>query len=202
MKIRVPEPQFRIPKSEAPRKPEFRIAISGMRMAARTVLAIVLVLGVVGCSAQKQSGLSQKAARLPSLTRDEVLQLFRERATPDEIREFEQLRVRTDVESRERALKLVLFRLPESELPKVGILPSRPMRWIVAGAPCGAMASEALSRALEPEHISTVVVGVHLGMCYRDVPREQFFLARRVLLAATNLSTLGVIVVQPKFSLE
>ena len=181
-----------------------------MRKTNSTAFAIASVLCLVGCcsthqspGARQQAGPEQPVARQPGLTRDEVLQLFRERATPDQIREFEELRVKTDYDSRERAINLVLFRLEESELGQIGILQSiRPMHWLVAGSPIGLEVNEAISRTLQPEHISADVVSVNLGILAWAVPREQFFRAQRALLAATNLNALRVIVVKPRFDLE
>ena len=183
-----------------------------VRITISTAVAIASALCLAGCCYRHQSPIashpaapSPTAASQPRLSREEVLRRFRERATPDQISEFEQVQVKTDFDSRERALNLVLFRLHEAELVELGILPSipsRPRHWIVAGSPTGLEVNEAISRALQPEHISAEVVGISHGMRAWDAPREQYFRARRALLADTNLHRLGVIVLKPKFSLE
>jgi len=177
----------------------------------KTALAVASVLWFVGCCghqtprAHQEHAANQTAARQPGLTRNQVLQLFRDRATPDRIREFERLRSKNDPDSQEQALKLVLFQLKDEELRSIGVLPSislRPNHWLICRAPCGAEVNEALARALQPQRITTEVVGVNLLICVFDVPREDFFRARRALLSATNLNALGVVLLEPMFTLE
>jgi hypothetical protein len=135
------------------------------------------------------------------------MRIFRDRATAEQVREFDELRRKPDPDSRDRdrALNLVLFQLTDPELRKINILPcdirSQP-DWVIAGSPMGGSVTEAFSRALEPEHISAEVVAVQDNVRIWVVPREQFFRARRALLAVPNLKALGVQLTEPMVSLD
>src|ERR1035437_6628264 len=55
------------------------------------------------------------------LPREEVLARFRVRASKEELRRLQELRLSRDLESQERALELVLFKLTSSELFRIGV---------------------------------------------------------------------------------
>jgi hypothetical protein len=179
-----------------------------MKINALTSFAIASVIWLLGCggqpgpSAQQKAAPQQRAVPKPQLTRDAVLQRFRERATAEQLREFEQLRTATDTEGRTRALELVLFTLTRDELFKIGIKQAGGFAgWAVADSSGASNIKQAVSRALEPEGISAMA-NCGLGRCNWYVPREQFFRARRALLAATNLNGVDLTVDEPMFSLQ
>jgi hypothetical protein len=105
---------------------------------------------------QQQSPPKQSVPRKPGLTRDEVLQRFRERATPDQLREFEQLQVASDEASGMRSLELVLFTLTRDELFKIGITQDRSSGWAVASCRQTPSVMQVVLKALEPEQISVM----------------------------------------------
>jgi hypothetical protein len=179
-----------------------------MNFVASNFLALANVLLLVGCDSRQtasppqQSAPSPVATRKPELTRDEVLQRFRERATPDQIQEFERLRAASDKTSGERAVELVLFTLTDDELFKIGITRAVGFPgWAVASSVGAPNVKQAVSRAFEAKGISAMVSCSH-GRCSWYVTREQFFSARRALLDVTNMSSNDLAVVEPMFSLQ
>lgn len=182
-----------------------------MNMSASIALAISSVLGFVSCVSQQQPPLPQNQPSIQTsapklgLTREEVLQIFRERATPEQLTEFDQLRTKADSDSKEQVLNLVVLHLKHWELVKIGILPVFDEKvWVIALAPLdwALEVNQAFSRVLEPEHIYLGDVPPYHGMRVWSVPREQFFRARRAILSITNLSALEVRLFEPKFRTE
>ncbi len=167
---------------------------------------VVAVSSLIGCGkqknppAQKQDKLQQGTERKPELTREEIMQRFKARASSDQLREFARLRAVANAENNVRALELVLSNLSSEDLFKIGITQTQDS-WLVAGSNDKPEVMEAISRVLEPAHISAVA-SCDVGMCGWYVPREQFFRARTLLLSNTNLNALGVTVVTPRFSLD
>jgi hypothetical protein len=132
-----------------------------------------------------------------------VLQRFRERASADDVREFEKLRVLSDVHSQTRALEMVLFTLSPEELSTIGITavggPEK-WGWAVAGSRDTGSSTEAVGRALAsvPE---VMVVGSH-GWSGWYVPREHFFRARQAISSVTNLRASDVTIFELRFNLQ
>ncbi len=138
-----------------------------------------------------------------TLSRSEVLERFRSRTTPAEIQEFDRLAAATDSDNESRAMQLVLFKLTDKELFQIGItqngLPDRPV-WGVAVSHGFSDSGRAFERALAGVGVSPSGT-MDLGMVGWYVPREQFFTARRALLAA-GLSTNEIEIVEPRFTLR
>ena len=140
----------------------------------------------------------------PTLTHSEVMEMFRSRATPTEVQEFERLSAAGDSGSETRATELVLFKLTDKELFEIGITevgqPGR-LEWGLAWCRGFSDSGRAFEQALSSVGVSAG--GVYdLGRSGWYVPREQFFVARRALLAATNLHGIDLTITEPKFSLR
>jgi len=138
-----------------------------------------------------------------TLSRSEVIERFRARATPPEIQEFERLTVAADSESETRATELVLFKLRTDELSQIGIYQTESaggISWFLASSTRFADGGRAFEQALARVGVSPGGT-MDLGMVGWTVPREQFFPARRALLSA-GLSTNEITIVEPRFTLR
>jgi hypothetical protein len=149
--------------------------------------------------------------RLP-LSREEVLARFGARASKEELRQLQELRLSRDLESQERALELVLFKLTPSELFRIGVqqqvavmvYPSPgpvPFPWVCAGAHSVDVITEAVDAVLAHARIDQGCIG-RLGQLGWFAPKEQFFRARRALLAAEDPRVRACAVPPPQFSFE
>jgi hypothetical protein len=175
---------------------------------ATTTIAALLLLAGCGqapppAATFQISGPALTNAR-PTLSRTEVLERFRSRATPAEIQEFERLSAASDSDSESRALQLVLFKLTGKELFQIGVTevgqPGR-LDWGLAWCRGFSDSGRAFEQALSSVGVSAGGVYGH-GHAGWYVPREQFFTARRALLAATNLHGIELTIVEPKFCLR
>ncbi len=142
------------------------------------------------------------------LSREEVLARFRARASKAELRQLQELRLARDLESQQRALELVLFKLTPSELFRIGVsiqiqvtdgVPTHDS-WDCAWADSGEI-SDAVSVVLSNARIGASCSG-NLGICHWFAPREQFFRARKALLAAKDPRVRSCAAQPPQFSFE
>jgi hypothetical protein len=140
----------------------------------------------------------------PTLSRSEVMEKFRSRATPAELQEFERLSAAGDLSSESRAMELVLFKLTDKELFQIGITevgqPDR-LEWGLAWCRGFTDSGRSFEQTLASVGVSAGGVYGH-GYSGWYVPREQFFAARRALLAATNLHGIEFTITEPKFGLR
>jgi hypothetical protein len=123
---------------------------------------------------------SPRTSPQPTLTRDEVLKIFRERASDTERREFERLRGLTDAESQDRALQTVLFRLTGDDLYALDIVAVQVQGetdWAVAWSLDSPEIMQAVDAAFAKAGVQGGASG-DLGHAGWYVPREQFFRAR------------------------
>ena len=149
--------------------------------------------------------------RLP-LSREEVLARFRVRASKEELRQLQEFRLSREAESQERALGLVLFKLTPSELFRIAVWPHIQVvtypsagpatfsRWECACAASGGI-SDAVEDVLSKARIDAGCSG-NFSICHFAAPREQFFRARRALLAAKDPRVRACAVPSPQFSFE
>ena len=144
--------------------------------------------------------------RLP-LSHEEVLGRFRARASKEELRQLQELRLSRDPESQERAVELVLFKLTPDELWRIGVyqeimVPADPHGfWIVASGSCVHGIPEAVNVVLSNGRIDAGSGGM-CGGIHWSVHREQFFRARRVLLAAEDPRVRACAARPPEFKFE
>jgi len=143
------------------------------------------------------------------LSRGEVLARFRARASKEDIRRFQALRLSRDLESEERALELVLFKLTPSELMRIGVNQQARVPypgpgpatclWVFAGASSLDGTQEAVNAVLAHARIDAGAIG-NLGIIHWYGPKEEFFRARRALLAAKDARVRACAVGPPQFS--
>ena len=138
-----------------------------------------------------------------TLSRSEVIERFRSRATPTEIQQFEHLTTAGDSISETRALELVLFKLKTDELSQIGIAQTESAGhtyWFLASSTHFADGGRAFEQALARVGVSPGGT-MDLGKVGWTVPREQFFAARRALLSA-GLSAKEITIAEPRFTLR
>jgi len=175
---------------------------------AATLVLFALGLCLGGCGrrapvAPRTPVSAKKSEKRPGFSREEVLQRFRSRVSADQVREFDRLRSFTDSESQSRARAMVLFSLTAEELFSLGVTETQQPRgteWAVAWG----LDSEAVSRAVHSalDRAGVVAGGsCDLGYCGWYVPKAQFFQARQALLQASDVRSLDVKVVEPRFDL-
>ena len=139
------------------------------------------------------------------MSRNEILAKFRERASAEEVRRFEQMMASSrDFDAQIHALEAVLFKLSEDELFAIGVTSVEQdgrTDWAVAWSSDSDETMRAIEQALDR-------VGVSGGAscsrrrCGWYVPREEFFAARRALLEIKGIDGLDIQVVEPLFSLR
>ena len=145
------------------------------------------------------------APPVQTLSREEALRRFRSRAPAEEQRRLEQLLASTEPDADTHALELVLFRLTTEELFTLGITQveqQQSLNWGIAWGRDGTEVGEALTQAAVRAHLTLSISSCDLGMCGLYVPREDFFRARRALLASPELSALHVTVAEPRLHLR
>ena len=98
--------------------------------------------------------LPQAEAAKPTLTHNEVLSLFTERSTPDELARFRQLSSAPDHNSQTQALQLVLFKLTDDEMFRIGVTSLKQSEWAVAWSTDSKADIAAIRKALKPLGIS------------------------------------------------
>ena len=141
------------------------------------------------------------------LSREEVLARFRARASAEEVRQFEELRLSKDPLRRERALEIVLFKLTGGEWERIGIRVALTQpyfaheQWYVASALADEKTSYAVGEVLGRAQVGFSGVG-NCGCMNWGVPKEQFFRARRALLAAKDPRVRACAARPPEFSFE
>jgi hypothetical protein len=144
------------------------------------------------------------------LSREEVLARFGARASRKELHQLQELRLSRDLESHERALDLVLFRLTPSELFRIGVREqilvtedgeSIHGSWFVAHGHCYEGIPEAVNAVLSNARIDWGSAGMCGGIDW-VVPKEQFFRARRALLGAKDPRVRACAARPPQFSFE
>lgn len=141
------------------------------------------------------------------LSREEVLARFRARASSEEVRRLAELRTSPKPEDKDRALELVLFKLTEGELERIGIQQLlvqphvTPYDWVVARGSSEDGTVKAVYDVLEQAQIDSGGFGWRKIWTW-SVPMEQFFRARRALLTARDPGVRRCAVPPPKFSLE
>ncbi len=172
---------------------------------------LMLLLLAPGCdnstpkvpTAQQVRSENTALPRRAALDPGQVITLFRQRATPDELRKFEELRSSAASNGRAKLLELVLFKLRPDELMKIGITEvSEPSgkSWSVAFAIDRAEMTERLARVMSSQNIK-FIRSCDLGVWAWYVPREEFFRARQVLIAEDIRKPLGAEIVEPLFSI-
>ncbi len=140
------------------------------------------------------------------LSREEVLARFRARASAEELRQVEQLRLAEDAADRERALELVLFKLTGGEWERIGIGVALTVpffgqeNWHVASGQYNEDTWNAIGEELGRAKISLTGVA-HCGVMNWWAPKEQFFRARKVLLQARDPRVRACAVPPPRFQL-
>jgi hypothetical protein len=138
-----------------------------------------------------------------SLSRVEVMERFRTRASPAEIHEFDKMAASRDPVIVDRATQSVLLLLTNDELFAIGITQSHQpghIDWALAFSSAFGEDAKAIRGALYKAGIG------YVGSSSRRragwyVNREQFFAARRALLEIPDLKSLGIHVVEPQFRL-
>lgn len=178
----------------------------------RASLVAIATVMLEGCQPEKPSSGSFPANvplvqdPLPRLTQAEVLAKFRERASADELRDFNRLSGAADENSRTRATEMVLFKLTGEELSKVGI-GQWPVGngtgelWRVAVEYQASSESQlAFKRALERAGVEPAA-SLCSGVVGWFVAREDFFKARQALLSA-RLRTNEIRIIEPWFQLD
>ncbi len=141
------------------------------------------------------------------LSREEVLARFRARASAEEVRQFEALRLSKDTLNQERALELVLFKLTGGEWERIGIWVALTVpffgqeQWYVAGGPQNEDTCKAVYEELGRAQIAAGCSG-GCGVMNWIAPKEQFFRARRALLQSKDPRVRGCAVPPPQFSLH
>jgi hypothetical protein len=173
-----------------------------------TIIAAAILLAGCGQAPQPTATFQISAQALtnatPTLSRSEVMEKFRSRATPAELQEFERLSAAGDLSSESRAMELVLFKLTDKELFQIGITevgqPDR-LEWGLAWCRGFTDSGRSFEQTLASVGVSAGGVYGH-GYSGWYVPREQFFAARRALLAATNLHGIEFTITEPKFGLR
>ena len=129
---------------------------------------------------------------------------FRARASAEELREYERLRIATDVSSQDRAMEMVLLRLTEGELFEIGITQtgkSGALEWSVAWSADSPEVIRAVKNALDGAGVRAGA-SCGRGHCGWYVPCRSFFKARRALLGADKVRALGVQIVTPHVTLS
>lgn len=143
---------------------------------------------------------------LPRLSHSEVMGLFRGRASGSEITEVERLTGSTDRDSKERAMQIVLSKLTQPELLKVGINEIHGQeggeRWWAFAICRGFTNTTAVyEQALRDAGIRNWGIFSHgYYGCY--ALREDFLKARRLVQQSTNLNAIEMRVVEPEFSFQ
>jgi hypothetical protein len=141
-------------------------------------------------------------SRLNALSHDEVMRLFRSRADAITLREFDQLAEAKDPSTRPLASQLVLSRLTDEELARVGIKTTRQggvTYWCVATGI--ADSTSAVFDLLRLAHMRPINVGVDAGSAFY-VRKEEFFRAREILHRLARNKSRGITVVTPAFALS
>jgi hypothetical protein len=128
------------------------------------------------------------------LSREEVLARFRVRASKEELRRLQELRLSRDPESRERQSVEVVTD------PSLGPVTVR-YPWVCAAAHSADAIPEAVGVVLSNARIAASCSG-NLGMCHWFAPKEQFFRARRALLAAKDPRVRACALPPPQFTFE
>ena len=140
------------------------------------------------------------------LSREEVLARFRARASSQEVRRLVELRTSRKPEDKDRALELVLFKLTEGELERIGIQQHlvephvTPYEWVVAHGSSQDGTERAVYDVLEKAQIHPGGFGWKYSMTW-SVPRGQFFLTRRALLTARDPRVRRCVVPLPRLQL-
>jgi hypothetical protein len=167
-------------------------------------LTCILLCGVFGIGYLLDAQRSSAFPPRPTLARNEVMKRFRSRATPEELRQFDQLASADDASSQSRATEMVLFKLTSDELSAIGVRQTDDgddLDWSIAFSSSSWDAQIAIQGALNRVGIGAWGSGGH-GVCLWFVGRDKFFAAREVLLADPEVKRLGVEVVTPEFSLR
>jgi hypothetical protein len=168
-------------------------------------MALVAVAGCCGGGTETQSPDARPvaAAAEPSDLHADLLARFRERASAEEVRQFDRLAAASDPGSRTRAVEMVLFKMSDKELYALGITQVQQagrLEWAVAWSTDSPADLAAIDAAL---HGAGVEGGAFadLGMAGWYVPREKFFRARTALLADDRVRALKtVLVVEPRLA--
>ncbi len=141
------------------------------------------------------------------LSREEVLARFRARASAEEVRQFEALRLSKDTLDQQRALELVLFKLTGGEWERTGVRVALTVpffgqeQWYVASGLYNEDTWHAVSKELGRAQIGFTGEG-HCGCMNWFAPKEQFFRARRALLQAKDPRVRACAVPAPQLSLQ
>lgn len=174
-----------------------------MKTISLTALLAIAAPLVTGCGKPASPAPSYSPefqSHAPSLTYEEVLSKFRQRASTNEIQSFEELSKGSETGLSDRALELLLFKLTSDELLRVGITQNGTpphLEWGLASSTRFADGGRAFENALGRVGIQPGGV-LDLGIVGWSVPREKFFLARRAILDA-RLNTNEIQIAEPKF---
>ena len=126
----------------------------------------------------------------PSLTREEAVRLFEERASPEDRAAFEQAMASQAPDSATKALELVLFNLDPKELSKIGISQGEDLRWGLASSDDSSEVLDAIRDALKDKDLGLLGFSMRRRTGW-SVPREHFFEASALLLASTKLQRMN-----------
>jgi len=162
--------------------------------------SLVLLLAVpMVCCGKSQSGATSWEA---SKSQAAILQAFRERASPRDLREFDRLCALGDPVSQTRATEMVLFKLRRDELAKIGVtqvIQDTRVDWAIAWCCYSTETRTAILQAFKRHRVEAFAsCGLNRAGWY--VAREEFFRAQAILLDS-NVEALGVEIVKPAFRL-
>ena len=143
-----------------------------------------------------------RTAALLDPIREDLVARFRANAPADDVVRFDALHGSSDPAQHERACEMVLLSLPARQLFALGVTavdqPGR-VDWAVGWTADSGPGYDAVNRVLRNARL-VAGASCSLGRCGWYVKREQFFDARRALLADDEVRRLDVHVVTPRAS--